>query len=468
MNNLSKIPHLILTALLALALALGTAGAADIPPPGQPKDYQLPEKTEYMLENGMHVTLVPFGSVPKVSMVLSVRTGNLNEGEDTWLADLAGELMTEGAADMDSATLARKAAELGGAVGVSTGPETTRVSMGSLADKAPEAIALLADVARRPTFPESELDRIRQDFLRNLSIARTQPDGQAAMAFYPRIYGDHAFGRVYPTDEQLRGYTIDDVRAYHADNFGARRSHLYVTGQFDAAAVRDAISEQFADWDPGPEVMIDVPNPNDAGSLQIVDRPGAPQSTVMIGIPVMDISDPAYSEFQMTNSVLGGAGFLSRFFRNIREEKGYSYDPGSSSRGHYRDNLWVFSANLNTPDTGPALTEFFNEVRRLQTDPPADEELALIRGYRGGVFVLANASRGGIIGTLAMMDFHGLPDTYLTEYLARMNKVTPEEVSAMARSQLPIDGMTVVVVGDRDVIEPQLAEVEALKAYLTD
>ena len=170
----------------------------------------------------------------------------------------------------------------------------------------------------------------------------------------------------------------------------------------------------------------------------------------------------------MTNSVLGGAGFLSRFFRNIREDKGYSYDPGSTTMGHYRDNLWVFSANFNTPDTGPALSEFFKEVRRLQSDPPPDAELALIRGYRGGVFVLANASRGGIIGTLAMMDFHDLPDTYLTEYLARMNRVTPEEVSAMARSQLPVEGMTVVVVGDRQVIEPQLAQVDELKAYLAD
>jgi len=466
MKMTNPMPKLVFAALLILGYC--GAYAADIPPPGQPKDYQLPATTEYRLENGMHVTLVPFGSVPKVSMVLSIRTGNLNEGDDTWLADLTGELMTEGAGDMDAETLARVAAELGGAVGVSTGSERTSVSMGSLADKAPEAIALMAAVARRPALPASELDRIRQDFLRNLSISRTRPDGQAAMAFYPRIYGDHTFGRVYPTDAQLSSYSIEQVRAYHAANFGARRSRLYITGQFDTEAVRDAISEQFADWEPGPEVMIDVPNPNRSGSLQIIDRPGAPQSTVLIGIPVIGIIEPAYSEFQMTNSVLGGAGFLSRFFRNIREEKGFSYDPRSSTRGHYRDNLWVFSANFNTPDTGAALTEFFREIRQLQDTPPVDEELALIRGYRGGVFVLSNASRGGIIGTLSLIDFHGLPDTFLTEYLARMNRVTPEQVSAMARSQLPLAGMTVVVVGDREVIEPQLAQVEELKTYLVD
>lgn len=469
MINTDKAAHKIVLMLSALMLATAGLAATVTPPPiGQPKDYQLPVKTTFTLNNGMRVTLVPFGSVPKVSIVLNIRTGNLNEGEDTWLADLTGELMTEGAGDMDSAQLARTAAELGGAIGVSTGAEMTSISMGSLADQAPEAIALVAAVAQYPTFPAAELDRIRQDFLRNLSIARTQPNGQAAMVFYPRLYGEHAFSRIYPSDEQLLSYTIDDVNAYYQANFGARRSHLYVTGQFDETTVSEAIVRQFSDWSPGPDPLIDIPIPSREGSLQIVDRPGSPQSTVLIGIPVIDVTNPDYPEFQMANSVLGGAGFLSRFFRNIREEKGYSYDPGSSTRSHYRDNVWVFTANVNTPDTGAALQEFFSEIEGLKQAPPTEDELALIRGYRGGVFVLANASRGGIISTLGMMDFNGLPDTYLTEYLSRMQQVTPEQISAMAESQLPVDGMTVVVVGDRKVIEPQLAEIEELKDYFVE
>ena len=92
--------------------------------------------------------------------------------------------------------------------------------------------------------------------------------------------------------------------------------------------------------------------------------------------------------------------------------------------------------------------------------------MAAIRGYRGGTFVLRNASRGGIIGTLAMMDFYGLPDTYLTEYLERINAVTKPQVKDIANSQLPIDEMTIVVVGDRSVIDAQLADVEELAPYL--
>lgn len=455
--------------LAASWLAGPVHAAPEAPPPaGTPKDFQLPEKTTFSLENGLQVTMVPWGSVPKVSLAMRVRAGNLNEGAATWLADLTGELMTEGAGQLDSAALAIRAAELGGAVSVATGPEMTTISMSSLADKSAEAVALLADVVRRPALPASELDRVRQDYLRSLSIARTRPGGQAAMAFYPALYGDHPFATVFPTDEQLDAYTIEDVRAYYEANFGARRSHLFVVGRFDPETMRAAVTARFEDWRVGPEVLINVPEPTRDGSLQIVDRPGSPQSTIYIGIPVIDVSHGDFARFQMVDGVLGGTGFLSRFYRNIREDKGYSYSPSSSVSSHYRDTVWSFNAEVATPATGATLTEFFKEVRRLQDESPPETELGLIRGYRGGIFVLRNASRGGIIGTLGYIDFHELPDTYLTEYLARMGRVTPEQVTAMAAQQLPLSGMTIVVVGDRTVIDAQLAEVEELAEYLTE
>jgi len=455
-----------LAGLLGTSMSLAAMEAP--PPPGTPKDFQLPRKTTFSLDNGLRVTMVPFGTVPKISLAMRVRTGNLNEGDATWLADLTGELMTEGAGEFDSAALAIRAAELGGTISVSTGPEMTTISMSGLADKAGDAVGLLADVIRRPTLPESDLERIRQDYLRNLSIARTRPGGQAAMAFYPALYGDHPFATVFPTDEQLRAYTIEDVREYYAANFGARRSHLFVVGRFDPDALRNSITARFQDWPEGPDVLIDVPQPTRDGSLQIVDRPGSPQSTISIGIPVIDVSDAGFTRFQMTDGVLGGTGFLSRFYRNIREDKGYSYSPASSVTSHYRDTVWSFNAEVATPATGATLTEFFKEIQRLQQEPPSGTELGLIRGFRGGIFVLRNASRGGIISTLGYIDFHELPDTYLTEYLARMGRVTAEQVTSMASSQLPLDGMTIVVVGDRSIIDAQLADVEELEDYLSD
>ena len=454
-------------ASLCLAGFITNAWAVSEPPaPGAPKDFILPEKTTFQLDNGLKVTMVPFGTVPKVSMALRVRTGNLNEGADTWLADLAGSLMQEGTTSLNSGELARRAAELGGSVAISTGTETTTIGIGSLAEKDREAVALLADVVRNPSFPESELERIRRDLLRNLSISRLQPGGMAAVAFNKQMYGDHPFSVVFPTDEQLQSYTIEDVRRYYDDNFGARRSHIFVSGSFDPTVMRQAIIKHFSDWKEGPENKIDIPSPTRKGSLQVIDRPDSPQSTIQIGIPVIYMTDPHATQLGFMNDIFGGAGFLSRLFKNLREDKGYTYGPRSGISSHYESSVWSFGADVATPSTGPSFTEFFRELKRIKAEQASDNEMAAIRGYRGGTFVLRNASRGGIIGTLAMMDFYGLPDAYLTEYLARINAVTKPQVKNIANSQLPIDEMTIVVVGDRSVIDAQLADVEELAPYL--
>jgi predicted Zn-dependent peptidase len=465
---ISKSYRMIIASLCLVGFITNAWAISEPPAAGTPRDFKLPEKTSFQLDNGLRVTMVPFGTVPKISMALRVRTGNLNEGSDTWLADLTGSLMQEGTTSLDSGELARRAAELGGAIAISTGIETTTVGIGSLAEKDREAVALLADVVRNPSFPESELERIRRDLLRNLSISRLQPGGIAAVAYNRQMYGDHPFSVVFPTDEQLQSYTIEDVRRYYDDNFGAQRSHIFVSGSFDPDLMRRAITEHFSDWKKGPGNMIDVPTPTREGSLQVIDRPGSPQSTIQIGIPVIYVTNPLSTELGFMNDIFGGSGFLSRLFKNLREDKGYTYGPRTGIASHYEDSVWNFSADVSTPATGPSFTEFFKELRQIKAQPPSDDEMAAIRGYRGGTFVLRNASRGGIIGTLAMMDFYGLPDTYLTEYLARIDAVTKEQVTEIANSQLPVAGMTIVVVGDRSVIDAQLAEVEELKPYLED
>jgi predicted Zn-dependent peptidase len=114
---------------------------------------------------------------------------------------------------------------------------------------------------------------------------------------------------------------------------------------------------------------------------------------------------------------------------------------------------------VDSASTGPALSEIFHEIRRMRDELPTDREMALIRNYRTGVFTLANASRGGVIGTVAFMDFHGLPDSWLEEYVDRFRAITAEQVQETAQAYLDIDGMTLVIVGDGATVRGQLADV---------
>ena len=136
------------------------------------------------------------------------------------------------------------------------------------------------------------------------------------------------------------------------------------------------------------------------------------------------------------NSLLGGT-FGSRITSNIREDKGYSYSPDSSINARRGGALWVMSAEVTAEHTAAAITEIYKEIERLQREAPADAELTPVKNYRAGVFVISNSSPNGVLGQLAFMDLHGLPDDYLTDWVENIQAVTPAQVSEMARRVHP-------------------------------
>lgn len=203
--------------------------------------------------------------------------------------------------------------------------------------------------------------------------------------------------------------------------------------------------------------MPSIPSPESGRAVYLVDSPGAVQSTIYLGLPVIDPSNPDYIPLQVTNALLGGS-FASRITSNIREQKGYTYSPFSTLSSRYRDAYWAEIADVTTDVTGPALTEIFFEIDRLRGEPPSEEELRGIQNYLAGTFVLQNSSRGGIISQLSFINLHGLGRDWLESYVPRVYEVTPAEVMHIARTYLDPSRMTIVVVGDRSKIEDQLRE----------
>lgn len=445
-------------ACLALApTAFVPAQPAEPPAPGAPRELRLPQPTKMQLDNGMRATLVEYGSLPKVTVQLVVRSGELNAGDRTWLAQFTGELMQEGTQQRGASEVADLAAALGGQVSVTVSLDTTTISGDVLAENAPQLIELIGEIARTPALPEAETERIRGDLLRALTVAKSQAQAQAREAFLRQVYGaGHPYGRPYPTEEQLASYSAEDARAFHGANFGAQRSHLYVAGKFDAAAVKGAIDSVFGDWQSGPAILVDVPPTVATRAVVLLDRPGAPQSTVILGLPVVDPSNPDYVPLQVMNSLLGGS-FGSRITANIRENKGYTYSPRSELNNNYKVATWAELADVTTEHTADSLAEILAEISRLKAEPPPAEELQGIKNYMSGVFVLGNSDRSSIIGVLRYADLHGLADDYLNTYLERVAAVTPEEVSRLAAEYLPTDKLTLIVVGDLKTVKPQLA-----------
>jgi len=448
----------IFAAILPLSAIPSFAQQKQTPPAGgPPKPFTVPAHERYELPNGMKVTLVPYGNLPKVTLSLVVRTGNLNEPPDMpGLADLTGKLMKEGTTSRSSKQIAEDSANMGGAITITVGVDESDLDTDVLSEFGPQAAALLADVAEHPLFPESELPRLKNDALRQLSIAKSVPQNMALERLRKILYGPHPYGTVFPTQESINKTTVADIKKYYENNFGAARARLYVAGRFDASEMKKAVATAFGGWAKGPAALINTPKVKPQHVLDVTDRPGAAQSVLIVGLPVPDPTSPDAIPLLVTNALLGGS-FGSRITSNIREQKGYTYSPRSEISRRYHDAYWAESADVTTQFTGPSLKEIFAEINRLSKEPPGDAELKGIQRYMSGLFVIQNSSRSALVGQLRNVDFQGLGEDYLKTYVQKVNAVTPADVQKQTAEYIKPDEMTIVVVGDKAKISEQLA-----------
>lgn len=443
--------------LIGLLVGVPSMAQKQTPPEGgEPKDFTLPKKEIVNLENGIQLVMVPYGSIPKATISITVKTGNINETKDqVWLADLLGDLMEEGSTAEYS--VKDKLAGMGGNLNVGVSSHNTSLNASVLSDFAPEALSILADVLENPKLPQSELDRLKNNMKRNLTVSLSTPGAQARKDFFAEVYPNHPYGRLYPTSEQVDSYTLNDVKSFYDANFGAQRTTIYVVGKFDAEKIKEVVKNQLSDWRKGPKENYPVAQAQSKGKVQIIDRPGAPQSTIYYGLPVADPTNKDYIPLDVMNTLLGGS-FGSRITSNIREDKGYTYSPSSALVANYKSGLWYESADVTTEFTGASIDEIKKEVMRLQTEAPSTAELNGMKSYKSGIYVLQNSTPYGIIGQLNFLDVHNLDESFLVNQVKNINAVTPQQVQEMAKKYIQPEKMTLVVVGDKEKIKDQIKE----------
>ena len=427
------------------------------PAPAPPKDFTLPAKHEFSLPNGMHVTLVPFGRLPVATVSLDIRTGAIDEGpQQVWLANLMADYLQQGSTTRPAAAVAEAVAGMGAELNISAGDDQTTIQGDVLGDSVASFTRLIADVIEHPSFPEPEFARLRNDRLRQLAIAMTRPQTVALSRFDAQIYPDHPYGRRLPTVDALKGYTSAQVRDFYTQNVGAARAHLYIVGQFNSAAVEQAVRNAFAGWAAGSPPTVNPPTPRAERTVVVIDRPGAVQSTIDLGLPVADPSQSDWIALQVTDALLGGS-FASRITSNIREQKGYTYSPFSTVNAKVHAAVWREGADVTTNVTGASLKEIFGEIDRLRNEAPTADEVRSIQNYLAGTFVLGSSSPAGLARQFGFVDLNGLGDDYLTTYVRRVYAITPADVQRIAQQYLDPNKMAIIVAGDRKTVADQVA-----------
>ncbi|MCU0484322.1 MAG: insulinase family protein, partial [Chloroflexi bacterium] len=380
---------------------------------------------------------------------------------DGGAAMLAARALAEGTEHFDAVALVEAAERLGASLRSDAGWDTTVVAVDVPAARLAPALELLAEVARRPTFPEQEVARLRDQRLNDILQARADPGRRADEAFVAAVY-DPASPFARPSaglPETVATLDPDACRRAHRRWSSFRRAALIVGGDLGGADVAGLAESLFGDLAPDP-AADPVADPVTDGAVErtfvrLVDRPGSVQAEIRIGQVGLPRRIPDYHAVVVMSAILGGL-FNSRLNLRLREEKGYTY--GASAGFDLRRLAGPFSARIavNTEATVPAIADTLAELRRIREAPVEEAELATARDYLVGVFPLRFETPGPVVSALAGLVTHELPDDELDRYRPAIEAVTSADVLAAAREHLDPERMAVVVVGDAAALAPRL------------
>ena len=434
------------------------------PTAGEPRHYAFPPFRRDRLANGLTVITVPLPGRPLVNATLVLRNGAVDEPADVAGSTvLAARALSEGTERFDAIALVEASERLGASLHAEASWDSMSAGVEVPAERLAAALDLLAEMVGRPTFPTSEVERLRDERLNDILQARADPRRRAEEAFVETIYTEASpyhrpAGGLQPTVAPL---DADALRGAWARGMDPASTTLVVGGELEGLDVPAIADGLFGSWTISagarPQAPITAQPALAERRIRLVHRPDSVQTEIRIGHPGLPRRIPDYHAVSVMTTILGGL-FNSRLNMNLREAKGYTY--GASAGFDLRRAAGPFAARaaVNTEVTVPAIREMLHELERMRDETVTDAELRASRDFLIGVFPLRFETPGPVVGSIAGLVVHDLPDDELARYRAGIEAVTASDIRAVAERHLHLERAGVVLVGDADRIA---ADVEA-------
>jgi zinc protease len=457
--------------LMLLLMGFSTAPAAekekplpkDLPAYGEVKPFQAPQVTTRNLSNGLTLWLVPRPGFPKVALAVAVRGGMAADPKDgPGLSDLLVSTIDQGTKTRSAKQIAEELQAAGGDLSGNALADSILLSTSVLSSKAETGLAVLADVLQNATFPNNEVDLAKRNAADHLRQQEADPFFLASRALARSLFGQHPYAVVSPTQDSIAKTTAEELRAEYARRFRPDQAILVAVGDFDPEKLTASIESLLGKWTspPSPPVpSVEKPTETAPHEVFFVDRPGSVQTTIALGSLGPTRTNPDYAATQVANAIYGGM-FGSRLTLNIREDKGYTYTPGSYLSSRRAAAVFQTWAPVRNEVTGAALNEIDYELNRMATTNPASDELARAKRYLIGNRAIELQAQDAVARELARLWVFNLPPDELGLESERIQKVTTKDLDAVSAKYFPAARQTIVAVGEDKVMKEQLAPFE--------
>ena len=422
-------------ALLAAVLAPRPAAAVDI--------------RQVISPGGIEGWLVEDRTNPLIALRVAFRGGSAMDpvGKEG-LADMTSALLDEGAGDYDSQTFQGLLQDRSIRLGFDAGRDAFYGSVQTLSANRDEAFRLLRLAISEPRFDTEPVTRIRSQLLARLRQAEEDPDSIANRTLTKTLFPDHPYGRPSRgTPESIAAIGTDDLKGFVRSRFGRNNLVIGAVGDISPADFGRLIDATFGGLPPKASLWTLAEVTPKATGATIVERKDVPQSAIVFAQPGLKRDDPDFYTLFVLNHLLGGGGFTSRLYSEVREKRGLVYSIGTGLIAYSHTGLIWGAAGTQNARVAETLEVVRQEWARMAKGPVTAEELADAKSYLTGSYALGFSSSDRIADTLVSLQIDRLGIDYIDKRNGYIEAVTADDVNRLARKLLKPDQLTVVVVG---------------------
>jgi zinc protease len=415
------------------------------------------------LANGLRLLIVEHHELPLADFILLVRSGGETDLKGKpGVASLAATMLDEGTTSRSALEIAGQSASLGAHLATSSDWDASTVSLHTPTAQLDSALALFADVVLHPAFRAADFERVREERLTELIQMQDHPPVIADRAYASIVYGtEHPYGRpLTGTQAAVQRITREDLRRFYRTYFRPNNAALIVVGDVTADDIERRAARLFGAWERAlvPPAEFRDPPPAGPTAIYLIDKPGAPQSSVRIGAVGVPRSTEDFFAIQVMNTLLGGS-FTSRLNQNLREAKGYTYGAFSQFDMRRAPGPFTAQAEVVAEKTDSALVEFLKELRAIRDTVPM-AELSKAKRYLQLGLPAELETTDDIARRLVPIVLYDLPLEYYNTYVQAIERVSQADAKRAAERYIDPDRLAVVIVGDRSTIEASLRALE--------
>ncbi|MEZ5734182.1 MAG: pitrilysin family protein, partial [Novosphingobium sp.] len=441
------------------------------PPVAPVAQLDFPAIERAQLSNGIPVALARRTAIPKLIVSLGFDAGIAADALDApGTQELMLDMLDEGTAGPDGSRNATEIAEqqerLGASISTGASLDASSITLSALTANLAPSLKLMADVARNPAFAPDEVDRLKDQKLAQLAQTLASPRALASRELGKLLYGSHPYAQ--PGDglgdaASLSALTPEALRAAHDKWLRPELARITVVGDITMERLLPLLEAAYGDWqppaaeEPAKNLAAAIPAPRPR--IVLIDRPNSPQSVIYGGrvLPVTGRT-PDMEALDLANEVLGG-GFLARLNSDLREDKGWSYGVYSGVRGTAGPRAFLIAAPVQADRTGDSIRAILADMKAFPAQRPVDSD-ELGRVTDGNIRALPNRfeRNSDVLSAIVTNELLGRPDDYYETLADRYRAINAQAIDTAAKTYLQPGGLTFVVVGDRQEVEPQLKD----------